>query len=81
MSDIIQQTSGGIRLDMMLIDEGFGALDAESLERAIATLQQLADGERLVGIISHVSELKERIGTQLVVQKGRGGSTIRMEQV
>ncbi len=81
MSDIIQQTSGGIRLDMMLIDEGFGALDAESLERAIATLQQLADGKRLVGIISHVSELKERIGTQLVVQKGRGGSTVRMEQM
>ncbi|MGN1030045.1 MAG: SbcC/MukB-like Walker B domain-containing protein, partial [Butyricicoccaceae bacterium] len=80
MSDIIQQSTGGIRLDMMLIDEGFGALDAESLERAIATLQQLADGERLVGIISHVSELKERIGAQLVVQKGRQGSTIRMEQ-
>ena len=81
MADIVQGAVGGIRLDMMLIDEGFGALDAESLERAIATLQQLADGERLVGIISHVSELKERIGTQLVVQKGRGGSTIRMEQV
>lgn len=80
MSDIIQQTSGGIRLDIMLIDEGFGTLDAESLERAIATLQQLADGERLVGIISHVDELKERIQSQLVVQKGRNGSMIRMEQ-
>lgn len=81
MSDMIQQSTGGIRLDMMLIDEGFGALDAESLERAIAVLQQLADGERLVGIISHVSELKERIGSQLIVQKGRSGSTVQMEQI
>jgi exonuclease SbcC len=62
----------------MFIDEGFGALDAESLEQAIRTLSSLASGNRLVGIISHVSELKERIDRQVVITKGISGSMVKI---
>ncbi|MBO5898118.1 MAG: SMC family ATPase, partial [Clostridia bacterium] len=75
LSDEIQSNAGGVRLDTMFIDEGFGSLDDESLRLAIATLQDLTDGNRLVGIISHVSELKSKIEKQIVVTKdGCGGS-------
>ena len=60
----------------MFVDEGFGSLDEESLRKAIDTLMSLADGNRLIGIISHVSELKERIDKQIVIKKQtNGGST------
>ena len=62
----------------MFIDEGFGALDAESLEQAIMTLISLTSGNRLVGIISHVSELKDRINKKVVIKKGIIGSTIEL---
>ena len=76
LSDEIQSQTGGIRLDTMFVDEGFGSLDDESLRGAIRTLQGLTEGNRLVGIISHVAELKERIDRQIVVTKKRsGGST------
>ena len=55
----------------MFVDEGFGSLDENSLEQAIQTLMQLSDANRLVGIISHVRELKERIGNQIIVKKDR----------
>ena len=75
LSDEIQSGAGGIRLDTMFVDEGFGSLDEESLQQAIAALADLAEGERLVGIISHVGELKERIDKQIVVKKDRSGGS------
>ena len=80
LADEIQSSAGGIRLDTMFVDEGFGSLDEESLRQAIQTLADLAGGNRLVGIISHVRELKERIDRQIVVTKDRtGGSHVRIE--
>ncbi len=79
LSDEIQSAAGGIRLDTMFVDEGFGSLDEGSLQQAIAALAALAQGNRLVGIISHVAELKERIDRQIVVTKERsGGSSIQI---
>lgn len=71
LSDEIQSNAGGIRLDSMFVDEGFGSLDEESLSQAIRALTQLTEGSRLVGIISHVSELKEQIEKKIVVTKSR----------
>lgn len=82
LSEQIQHQAGGIRLDTMFVDEGFGSLDEESLRQAIQALSDLGDGSRLVGIISHVNELKERIDRQIIVTKApTGGShaTIRLE--
>ena len=59
-----------------LVDEGFGSLDSQALEQAVDTLYSLTQGERLVGIISHVSELKERIEQKILLQKDRKGSHI-----
>jgi len=78
LSDVIQSYAGGVEIDTLFIDEGFGALDAESLEQAIQTLSGLASGNRLVGIISHVSELKERIDRQIIIEKNRAGSNLRI---
>ena len=75
LSDEIQSSAGGIRLDTMFVDEGFGSLDEESLQQAIRALTGLTEGNRLVAIISHVNELKERIENQIIVKKDRlGGS-------
>ncbi len=77
LSDEIQSSAGGIKLDTMFVDEGFGSLDDESLSQAINALSSLAEGNRLVGIISHVNELKERIDKQIVVKKEKtGGSNV-----
>ena len=63
----------------MFVDEGFGSLDEESLQQALKALADLAEGNRLVGIISHVSDLKERIDRQIVVKKDRnGGSRVQV---
>ena len=78
LSDVIQSYAGGVEIDTMFIDEGFGALDAESLEQAIVTLHGLTAGNRLVGIISHVSELKDRIDKKILIQKDMAGSTIKL---
>ncbi len=78
LSDVVQARSGGIRLDTMFIDEGFGSLDAESLDLAIDTLMDLQrDGGRLIGIISHVPELAERIDARLEVTATEKGSRAR----
>ena len=76
LADEIQSTAGGIRLDSMFIDEGLSSLDDESLSQAIKVLHGLTEGSRLVGIISHVGELKTRIDRQIVITKQKtGGST------
>lgn len=75
LSDEIQSSAGGIRLDTMFVDEGFGSLDEESLEQAVNALVGLTQGNRLVGIISHVSELKNRIDRQIVVTKEKSGGS------
>jgi len=75
LSDEIQSSAGGIRLDTMFVDEGFGSLDDESLSQAMAALASLSDGHRLVGIISHVAQLKERIDKQIVVKKEKSGGS------
>ena len=67
--------STGIHLDTLFVDEGFGSLDSSALGKAYQTLAGLTEGNRLVGIISHVSELKERIDRQIVVSKGPDGSS------
>ncbi|MDE7400821.1 MAG: SMC family ATPase, partial [Clostridia bacterium] len=79
LSEEIQSSAGGIKLDTMFVDEGFGSLDGESLAQAIRALDGLSEGNRLVGIISHVAELKEKIEKQIIVKKDRvGGSYVEI---
>jgi len=78
LSDIVQQSAGGICLDAMFIDEGFGSLDTDVLELAVRTLAEMAGANRIIGIISHVSELRERIDKQVHVEKTAAGSRIRL---
>ncbi len=77
LSDEIQSSAGGIKLDTMFVDEGFGSLDPESLSQAFRALADLSDGNRLVGIISHVADLKEKIDKQVIITKEKtGGSKV-----
>ena len=69
LADEIQASAGGIKLDTMFIDEGFGTLSPEFLDHAVRALADLAEGNRLVGIISHVEELKNRIDKQILITK------------
>ena len=80
LSDIVQNSSGAIHLDTMFIDEGFGSLDDEARERAIQILKELVGEKNLVGIISHVNELKEQIDCKLIVKKTEHGSYTRWER-
>lgn len=75
LSDEIQSSAGGVRLDTMFVDEGFGSLDEESLQQAMRALSCLSEGHRLVGIISHVAELKEKIDRQIVITKDKTGGS------
>ncbi len=77
LADVVQAYAGGIRLDTIFIDEGFGSLDPEALDLAFQTLVELQEGNRLVGVISHVPELKERIDVRLEVVPGNRGSSAR----
>lgn len=80
MSDEIQSNSGGIQMDSFFVDEGFGSLDDESLNQAINTLNSLVKSNRLIGIISHVSELKNRIDKKIIVSKDNySGSSVKIE--
>ncbi len=78
LSDVVQAYAGGIRLDTLFIDEGFGSLDAESLDLAVRTLIDLQAAGRMVGVISHVAELKEQMPLRLDLTAGRDGSRIRL---
>ncbi|MBE6603498.1 MAG: SMC family ATPase [Ruminococcaceae bacterium] len=79
LSDVVQNNSGNVRLDMLFIDEGFGSLDENTLTRAMQLLCRLSDGKRTVGVISHVAELRERITNKLVITRTQTGSTVRAE--
>ncbi|MBS9917795.1 AAA family ATPase [Vibrio alginolyticus] len=79
LSDVVQSYSGGIRLDTLFIDEGFGSLDPESLDLAIQTLVDLQQTGRMIGVISHVSELKEQMAQRIDVEPSRLGSTVSIK--
>ena len=80
LSDEVQASAGGIQIDTMFVDEGFGSLDPDALQQAYTALAELSDANRLVGIISHVAELKEKIDRQIVVVKEKtGGSRVMLQ--
>lgn len=78
LSELYNVTQAVIKLESMFVDEGFGVLDNESLEQAIEVLNSLSESDRMVGIISHISELKDRIDKKIVVKKGSAGSTVEL---
>ena len=78
LSDVVQNHVGGNQLDALFIDEGFGSLDGDVLDRALSVLNQLTRGQRLVGIISHVARLEESIPQQIRVKKGQRGSSLQV---
>ena len=80
LSDVIQAGSGGVEIDALFVDEGFGTLDEASLDKALEVLLGLAGPGKMVGVISHVPELKDRITRQIVLKKGALGSTARIVQ-
>ena len=79
LSDVVQAESGGVRLEAMFIDEGFGTLDENALRNALELLSRLADGDRLIGIISHMPELRDRIDKKIVVRKHLWGAQATIE--
>ena len=79
MADQIQANQASVNLDVMFIDEGFGSLDDHARSQAVRVLQQMAGSDRMVGIISHVSELKQEIEDQLIVTRDEEGSHIRWQ--
>jgi exonuclease SbcC len=81
LADVVQHHAGGVRLDALFVDEGFGALDGDALELALTQLDALRAGGRLVGIISHVPMLRERIGVGIEVVKTNRGSTVRIGEI
>ncbi len=79
LSDAVQRRKGGIRIDTLFVDEGFGSLDPEALKQALAVLLQIGDGNTLIGIISHVEALKSQIDRKLVVRNSPVGSSVELE--
>jgi exonuclease SbcC len=78
LADVVQQEAGGVDIETLFVDEGFGSLDEQSLEQVMDALEGLRDGGRVVGLVSHVAEMKQRISSQLQVIKNRNGSTVRI---
>ena len=81
LSDVVQAYAGGIQLDTLFIDEGFGSLDQDALDQAIAMLSELQMGGRMIGVISHVSELKEQMPVRIDVSASRHGSSVEVKGV
>ncbi|WP_457974417.1 AAA family ATPase [Arthrobacter sp. D1-17] len=81
LADVVQQEAGGVDIETLFVDEGFGSLDEQALEQVMDALEGLRDGGRVVGLVSHVGEMKQRIATQLQVVKGRNGSTLHISDV
>ena len=81
LSDAVQRMRGGVRIDTLFVDEGFGSLDPEALKQAISVLVQLSDGNNLIGIISHVEALKQEIDRKILVKRrdDQKGSTVEIE--
>lgn len=80
LADVVTQEAGGADLDTLFVDEGFGSLDADTLDDVMDTLDSLRDGGRVVGVVSHVAEMRDRIPTRLVVTKSRRGSTLSVSR-
>jgi exonuclease SbcC len=78
LADVVQQEAGGVDIETLFVDEGFGSLDEQALEQVMDALEGLRDGGRVVGLVSHVGEMKQRIGSQLQVVKQRNGSTVHI---
>ncbi|MDJ0313124.1 SMC family ATPase [Arthrobacter sp. H35-D1] len=79
LSDVVHYESGGLDIETLFVDEGFGSLDEQSLEQVMDALEGLRDGGRVVGLVSHVAEMKQRIPLHLHVHKGRNGSTLELK--
>ncbi|ABM07659.1 AAA family ATPase [Paenarthrobacter aurescens] len=80
LADVVQQEAGGVDIETLFVDEGFGSLDDQALEQVMDALEGLRDGGRVVGLVSHVGEMKQRITNQLQVVKGRHGSSVRIAE-
>ena len=78
LSDLVTANAGGIRVDTLFIDEGFGTLDEKSLQDAIAMLQELSNSNKLIGIISHREELKQEISKKIQIHKTNKGSSLEI---
>ena len=78
LADVVAAETGGALLDTLFVDEGFGMLDADTLDEVMNTLDELRAGGRVVGLVSHVEELRQRIPTRLRVRKSRTGSTVEL---
>ncbi len=78
LADVVQQEAGGVDIETLFVDEGFGSLDEQALEQVMDALEGLREGGRVVGLVSHVAEMKQRIGSQLQVIKGRNGSSVQV---
>ncbi|MFJ5955102.1 AAA family ATPase [Paenarthrobacter sp. NPDC092416] len=81
LADVVQQEAGGVDIETLFVDEGFGSLDEQALEQVMDSLEGLRDGGRVVGLVSHVAEMKQRISSQLQVVKGRNGSSVRIAEI
>lgn len=81
LSDEIQSESGGIRLETMFIDEGFGSLDDKALDKAVEALTELGSGDCLIGIISHVGRLKEMINKRIVITRDNLNNTVAKVEI
>ena len=79
LADVVQRTNGGIEIDTLFVDEGFGSLDEETLEEVMTTLDSLREGGRVIGLISHVAEMKNRITRQVQLTTSPTGSSLKSE--
>jgi len=79
LADVVSQEAGGSLLETLFVDEGFGSLDEDTLDEVMGVLDELREGGRVVGLVSHVADLRQRVPVQLRVVKGRTGSTVEQQ--